>query len=117
MSASGQVQMSALVMATSSFWVLFRGSGDCKCGKTAYSIVDSVGKAASSAADSAQVSTMSSVSDDLSVVVAGFRCFLIAIILSTMPARHHHRYSVAFQILSTITPESCPRSAGIGVHV
>ena len=72
MSASGQVQMSALVMATSSFWVLFRGSGDCKCGKTAYSIVDSVGKAASSAADSAQVSTMSSVSDDLSVVVAGF---------------------------------------------
>jgi hypothetical protein len=45
------------------------------------------------------------------------RCFLIAIILSTMPARHHYRYSVAFQILSTITPEFCPRSAGIGVHV
>jgi hypothetical protein len=34
----------------------------------------------------------------------------------TLPARHRGRYSSSLQKLSTITPESCARPAGIGVH-
>ena len=34
-----------------------------------------------------------------------------------MPARHRERYSNSLQKLSTITPEFCPRCAGISVHV
>jgi hypothetical protein len=34
-----------------------------------------------------------------------------------MSARHRERYSSSPQKLSTITPEFCPRCAGISVHV
>lgn len=34
-----------------------------------------------------------------------------------MPARHRERYSSSLHKLSTITPEFCPRFAGISVHV
>jgi hypothetical protein len=41
----------------------------------------------------------------------------IAVIVSTMPARHRERYCGSPRKLSTITPEFCPRCAGINVHV
>jgi hypothetical protein len=44
-------------------------------------------------------------------------CLIIDSVLSTMPARHRERYSSSPQKLSTITPNPCPRSAGITVHV
>ena len=41
---------------------------------------------------------------------------IIAVEVSTMPARHRERYSSSLRNLSTITPESCPPSNGITVH-
>jgi hypothetical protein len=41
----------------------------------------------------------------------------IAVIVSTMPVRHRERYCGSPRKLSTITPEFCPRCAGISVHV
>jgi len=41
----------------------------------------------------------------------------IDIILSTIPARHRERYSGSLRKLSSISPEPCPRSPGITVHV
>jgi len=49
--------------------------------------------------------------------VAPRNCVFIDRILSIMPARHRERYSSSLQKLSTITPEFCPRCAGISVHV
>jgi hypothetical protein len=43
--------------------------------------------------------------------------FPIATIVSTVPARYRERYSSAASELSTITPESCSRCAGIRVHI
>lgn len=43
--------------------------------------------------------------------------FPVGVVLFTVPPRHRDRYSSALRILSTITPESCPRPAGISVHV
>jgi predicted DNA-binding transcriptional regulator AlpA len=45
------------------------------------------------------------------------QCFPIGFVLATMPPRDRDRCSSALRILSTITPESCPCSAGIDVHV
>ena len=41
---------------------------------------------------------------------------IIAVEVSTMPARHRERYSSSLRNLSTITPESCPPSNGLSVH-
>ena len=43
--------------------------------------------------------------------------FPVGVVLSTVPPRHRDRYSGALRILSTITPEFCPRPAGISVHI